>query len=50
VPVAAVSLDNLVSASTVSGWDLALAVIVLVAFWVVARLAARTVRRTRSTS
>ena len=42
--VAAVSLDKLVSASTVSGWDIALAAIVLVVFWVFARLAGRAVR------
>lgn len=44
MPAAAVSLDNLLSASTVSGWDLALAAIVLVAFWIAGRLAGRGVR------
>ena len=40
---AAISLDDLVSAPTVSGWDLALAGIVLVASWIIARLAGRAV-------
>jgi small-conductance mechanosensitive channel len=43
--LAAISFDNLVSASTVSGWDIALAVISLVVFWVFARLAGRAVHR-----